>query len=124
MEGLVLPPYWRKSVHTAALIKLMRVLNPYPCILANSNLFEPNAEVSMGCPNDGDMYKSVEKSHPWSNEEMSLHSIGELKGSPSFTDFVDYESKYLAWYPLVEVGNLMGAGSHLCFGLYHQEATS
>ena len=38
---------------------------------ASSNLFQPNAEVSTGCPNDAAMCKSVEKSHPCSNVEIS-----------------------------------------------------
>ena len=45
----------------------------------------------------------VGKSHPGFNEEISPLSIGKQKGPPSFTDFVDGESKYLVWYPLVEV---------------------
>ena len=45
----------------------------------------------------------VGKSHPGSNEEISSLSIGKQKFPPSFTDFVDDESKYLVWCPLVEV---------------------
>ena len=42
------------------------------------------------------MCKSVEQSHPGANEEISPYSIGKLKGfPPSFTDFVDDESKDL-----------------------------
>ena len=61
-----------------------------------SNLFQPNAEASMGCPNDAAMCKSVEQSRSGSNEEISSYSIGKLKGSPpSFTYFIDDESKNL-----------------------------
>ena len=38
---------------------------------ASSNLFQPNAEVSTGCPNDAAVCKSVENSHPCSNVEIS-----------------------------------------------------
>ena len=67
----------------------MRNPNPYLCILTNSNLFQLNAQVSMCCPNDATMRKSVEKFHRGLNEEISPYSIGKLKGPPSFTDFVD-----------------------------------
>ena len=46
MEKVVQSPYWRESLHIAALITLMRNPSPYPSILANSNLFQPNAQVS------------------------------------------------------------------------------
>ena len=65
MKRVVLPPYWRYyilSVHIAASITLIRNLNPYLCIFANSSLFQSNAEVSKCCPSDAVMYKSVEKS--------------------------------------------------------------
>lgn len=52
----------------------MRNPNPYSCIWTNSNLFQPNIEVSACCPNDAAMCKPVEKSRPGSNEEISLHS--------------------------------------------------
>ena len=71
----------------------MRNPNPYSCILTKSNLFQSNAEVSKCYPNDASMSKSVEKSHPGSNEEISPYSIGKLKGPPSFTDFVNDLSK-------------------------------
>ena len=32
MERVVLPPYWRESLHIATLITLMRNPNPYSCI--------------------------------------------------------------------------------------------
>ena len=61
------------------------------------DVFQPNGEVSTGCPNDASMCKSVEQSHPGSSEEISPYSIGKLKGPPSsFTNFADDESKYLA----------------------------
>ena len=74
----------------------MRNPNPYYCILKNSNLFQLIAEVSTACPVDAAVCKSVAKSHPGSNEEISPQSIGKLKGPPSFINFVDDESKNLA----------------------------
>ena len=63
----------------------MKNPTPYPCILTNSNLFQHNAEVSIGRLNDVAMCKSVEKFHPGLNEELSPHSIGKMKGPSSFT---------------------------------------
>ena len=80
MERLVLPLIKVRSVHIAASITSMRNPNPYTSIFTNSNLFQPNAQVSTCCANDAAMCKSVEKSHPESNEEISLHSIEKLKG--------------------------------------------
>ena len=77
MERLAQSPYWRESP------------NLYPCILRNSNLFQPNAQESTCCPDDGTMCKSVEKAHPSLSEEISPYSIRKLKGSPSFTEFAD-----------------------------------
>ena len=74
----------------------MRNPTQYPCILTNNDLFQPNAEVSTGCPNDAAMCNSVKKTHPGLNKEISPHSIGKLKYPPSFSDFVDDEPKYLA----------------------------
>ena len=86
-----------ESLHIAASTTSMRNSNPCPCILKNSNVFQPNGEVSTDCPNNAAMCKSVEQSHPGSNEEISPYSTGKLKGPPSsFTNFVDDESKYLA----------------------------
>ena len=56
--------------------------NPYPCLLTNSNLFQPNAQESTCCFNDAAMCKSVEKSHPGLNEGISPCSIGKLKVHP------------------------------------------
>ena len=82
--------YWRESpLHIVASTTSMRNPNPFPCILTDSNLFQSNAQVSSCCPNDAGMCKSVEKSHHRLNEEISSHSIGKMKGLPSFTDFVD-----------------------------------
>ena len=82
----------------------MRNLNPYYyCILKNSNLFQLNADVSTACSVDATVCKSVAKSHPRSNKEISTHSIRKLKDPPSFTNFVDDKSKYLARYLLVEM---------------------
>ena len=67
----------------------MKSPNSYPCILTNSDLFQPNAEASRDCPNNTAMCKSVEKSHPGSNEKIPPLSIGKLKDPLSFTDFVD-----------------------------------
>ena len=53
----------------------------------NSNLFQPNAGVSAGCPNDTAMCKSVKQSHTDLNDKISFYSIAKLKGSLSFTDF-------------------------------------
>ena len=36
MDRVVQSPYWRESLHIAALITSMRNLNPYSCILTNS----------------------------------------------------------------------------------------
>ena len=49
-------------------ITSMRNPNSYPCILTNSNLFQPNAEVSTGCPVDAAICKSffVEKTEAYS----------------------------------------------------------
>ena len=66
----------------------MRNVNPYPCILTNSNLFQTNTQVST-CPNDAAMCKSVKKPYPGLNEAISPYYIGKLKGPPSFTDFVE-----------------------------------
>ena len=41
------------------------------------------------------MCKSVEKSHPGSNEKISPYPIGKLKGPPSFIIFVDDYKKFL-----------------------------
>ena len=79
-----------------ASITSMRNPNPHYCILKNSNLFQLNAEVSTACPVDAAVGKSTSKSHPGSNEEISPHSTRKLKGLPSFTNFVDDESKCLA----------------------------
>ena len=56
-------------------------------------MFQPDAEVSTGYTNDAAICKSVEQSHPTSNEEISPYSNGNLKGPLLFTDFVDDESK-------------------------------
>ena len=77
MERLAQSPNWRESP------------NPYPCILTSSNLFQPNAQESTFCPNDGTMCKSVETAHPSLSEEISPYSIGKWKGPPSFTEFAD-----------------------------------
>ena len=37
----------------------------------NSDLFQPNTEISVGCPNDAAMYKPVEKSHPGFSEDIT-----------------------------------------------------
>ena len=89
----------------------MRNSNPDPCVLTNSNLFQPNAEMSTGCPNNAAMCKSVEKSHPGLNEDISPHSIGKLKGQPSFNDFVDEEVKLLKCAQEL---------THLYLGVYQQ----
>ena len=96
MERVVLLPCLRESLDLAASITSIRNPNPYPCNLTNSNLFQSNVEVSASCPNHAAVCKSVEKSHPGSNEEISPHFIGKLKGPRSFTDFVDNKSKYFA----------------------------
>ena len=96
MERVVLPPCLRESLHIAASMTSIRNANPYHCNLTSSNLFQSNVEVSASCPNHAAVCKSVEKSHPGSNEEISPQSIGKLKGPWSFTDFVDIKSKYFA----------------------------
>ena len=82
MERVVLHPYWRESLHIAAAIMSMRNPTPYPCLLANSNLFQPSVQESTCCFNDAAMCKSVEKSHPGLNEGISPCSIGKLKAHP------------------------------------------
>ena len=84
--------WYYESLHRAASITPMRNVNPYPCILTNSNLFQTNTQVST-CPNDAAMCKSVKKHYPGLNEAISPYYIGKLKGPPSFTDFVEDWSK-------------------------------
>ena len=38
---------------------------------ANSDLFQPNTEISVGCPNDAAMCKPVEKSHHGFSEDIT-----------------------------------------------------
>ena len=80
--------WYYESLHIVASLTLMRNVNTYPCILTNSNLFQTNTQVSTCCPNDAAMCKSVKTSYPGLHEEISPYYIGKLKGSPSFTDFV------------------------------------
>ena len=51
---------WREWHYPFMVVSITSMRNPnsYPCILTNSNLFQPNAEVSTGCPNDAAMCKS------------------------------------------------------------------
>ena len=89
-ERLVQPLYMKGvSLDITASITVMRNPNPYPWTLTKSNLFQPKTQVSTCCPNDAVMCKSVERSHPGLNEEISPYSIGKLKGPPLFTDFAD-----------------------------------
>ena len=79
MERVVLRPYWRESLNIAASITSMSNANPYPYILTNCNLFQRNAEMSTGCPNDAALFKSVEKSHPESPEIPESLSTNHLQ---------------------------------------------
>ena len=79
MERVVLRPYWRESLNIAASITSMSNANPCPYILTNGNLFQHNAEVSTGCPNDAALFKSVEKPHPESPEIPESLSTNHLQ---------------------------------------------
>ena len=51
---------WREWHYPLMVVSITSMRNPnsYPYILTNSNLFQPNAEGSTGCPNDAAMCKS------------------------------------------------------------------
>ena len=63
----------------------------------NFNLFKSSAEVSMTCPDDAAMCKSVEQFHPGANKEISLYSIEKSKG-PLFFNFTVFLGPYLVNY--------------------------
>ena len=103
-KRVVLPPYWRESLHIAASITSIRNPNLYPCILTNSNLFQPKAEVSTNYPNDVlcvNMLKSPTLYQMRRNLPTPLGNRHKVHRRSQI--LVDDESKYLAWYPLVEV---------------------
>ena len=61
---------WTKIFHvitSAPLSRMEKLIKG----ATNSDLFQPNTEISVGCPNDAAMYKPVEKSHPGFSEDIT-----------------------------------------------------
>ena len=61
----------------------------------NSNVFQPNPRSSVNDNDNAKMNKMLEQSHPGSTDEISPYCVGKLTDPPSFSDYVDDESKDL-----------------------------